>query len=454
MNIASTIARILLGVFFLLAGLVPFVFPSPPPQPGLAGEVSHALFASHWMQFVGFAQFLIGLSFLTNRYVPVALIMLAAFLYNSFAFHIGTSPPLLILPIVGTALWLLVALRYRALFAPIFAAKPAAVSFCLSAFVAVTSVMILAGVPSRATAASNWTVIVGGETPDNSVYANGFFPQALTIHTGDTVTWQFAGFHNVSFLSGAAAPAFAVKDGNDYVANPQVFLPVGGSTYDGTGFLGSGVPPSEKPFSYALTFTKAGHYEYACTLHPGMTGVVNVTDGGITETPEAALARGKTEQAASLAAGTKAFQGLDPQSAGTHVIVPLIGDKQARFSLLRFTRDPLVVATGTTVTWTIEDPFEVHTVTFAGDRKLPEFFTPQPQPGGAPKLLIDSVALTPTQTTSYDGTGWVNSGLLGAPGAPGNPPSSFSLTFTKPGRYVYWCLVHDHEGQQGVVIVK
>ena len=124
MIVASTIARILLGVLFLLAGLVPFVFPSPPPQPGLAGAVSHALFASHWMLFVGFAQFLIGISFLSNRFVPVALIIMAAFLYNSFAFHLTTSPALLPLPIVVTVLSLLIALPYRALFAPIFAAKP------------------------------------------------------------------------------------------------------------------------------------------------------------------------------------------------------------------------------------------------------------------------------------------------------------------------------------------
>jgi putative oxidoreductase len=122
--IASTIARILLGLAFVLAGLVPFVFPSPPPQPGMAGIVNHALFASHWMLFVGFAQLLIGISFLSNRFVPVALIMMAAFLYNSFAFHLGTSPALLPLPILATGLWLLVALQYRALFAPIFAAKP------------------------------------------------------------------------------------------------------------------------------------------------------------------------------------------------------------------------------------------------------------------------------------------------------------------------------------------
>lgn len=299
-----------------------------------------------------------------------------------------------------------------------------------------------------------WTVIVGGQTQDVSVYANGFFPREVTIHTGDTVTWQFAGFHNVTFLSGATPPPFAIKDGNNYYGNPLLFFPAGTNTYDGTGFRGSGVPPSDKPFTYSLTFTKPGRYEYGCTIHPGMSGVVNVVDGALSETPEAALARGRTEQAASVAAGTKAYANLNPQVTGSHVTVPLVGDRGDRFSLLRFTHDPLVITTGTTVTWTIQDPFEVHTVTFTSGAAVPEFFIPQPQPSGPPKLLLNGVALTPTSRTTYDGTGWVNSGLLAAPGSPGNSPSSFSLTFTKPGRYVYWCLVHHDAGQEGVIIVK
>lgn len=124
MSIASTIARILLGLLFTLAGIAQFVFRTPPPQPGLAGIVNHALYASHWILFVGFVQVLIGISFLSNRFVPVALIMLAAFLYNSFAYHLATSPIILPVWFAGTILWLLIALPYRALFAPIFAAKP------------------------------------------------------------------------------------------------------------------------------------------------------------------------------------------------------------------------------------------------------------------------------------------------------------------------------------------
>ena len=58
--------------------------------------------------------------------------------------------------------------------------------------------------------------------------------------------------------------------------------------------------------------------------------------------------------------------------------------------MLRFTRDPLTVPVGTTVTWTVNDPFEVHTVTFASGAQLPQFITPQPQPGGMPKIVLAS----------------------------------------------------------------
>jgi plastocyanin len=323
------------------------------------------------------------------------------------------------------------------------------------ALAAVASLFLVAGLSSAArSAVTNWTVVVGGQTQDISVYANGFFPRELTVRTGDTVVFQFAGVHNVTFLSGAAPPPLAIKSGNGYDGNPMVFLPAGSSTYDGTGFHNSGVALSDKPFSYSLTFTKAGRYEYACTLHPGMTGIINVVDGAVSETPEAAIARGKAEQAATIAAGMKAYDHLNPPSNGSNVVVNIVGSQHDRYSVLRFTRDPLVISVGTTVTWTVNDPFEVHTVTFASGAELPQFITPQAQPSGPPKILFSTAALTPTSAKTYEGTGWVNSGLLAAPGAPSGAPSSFSLTFTKPGRYVYWCVVHEEAHQAGVIVVK
>jgi putative oxidoreductase len=124
MKIATTVARLLLGVVFLFAGGSAFFISSPPPEPGLAGAFDDAFFKSHWVLFVAAAQLTLGAFMLINRFVPVALIILAAFLYNSFAFHVTMAQSSLWAPVVVFALWLLVALKYRALFAPIFVAAP------------------------------------------------------------------------------------------------------------------------------------------------------------------------------------------------------------------------------------------------------------------------------------------------------------------------------------------
>ena len=123
MKIASIVARIFLGLVFVAAGVAGFVV-APPPQPGFAGQFTTVVYASHFMNFISAAQIVIGILFLINRFVPVALIMLAAFIYNSFAFHATMAPIALFAPILLVVLFVLIALPYRALFAPLFVAKP------------------------------------------------------------------------------------------------------------------------------------------------------------------------------------------------------------------------------------------------------------------------------------------------------------------------------------------
>jgi putative oxidoreductase len=123
MNTVRTIARILLGLLFVAAGAAGLLI-APPPQPGLAGEFSTVVYASHFMSFVSAAQLLLGALLLVNRFVPVALIMLAAFIYNSFAFHSTMAQSAVVAPVVVAALLVVVAWPYRALFAPLFVARP------------------------------------------------------------------------------------------------------------------------------------------------------------------------------------------------------------------------------------------------------------------------------------------------------------------------------------------
>jgi plastocyanin len=319
-------------------------------------------------------------------------------------------------------------------------------TYLLSAVLALTTA-------PRPPSTTKWTVIVGGASADTSIYANAFFPRNITIGVGDTVGWTFEGFHNVAFLSGGAPPPFAVPEGDKTYWNPQMLFPAGGQSYDGTGYHTSGLPGPDGKLSYALTFTKLGRYEYDCTIHPGMRGTVIVTNQP-TGTPAAALKRGRAEQAATLAAGRAAFARLAVERNGSTFVVPLLGNSRERYSVLRFTREPLVVPLGSTVTWAMRDTFEVHTVTFTSGEKAPQFAVPEPQASGALKVLLNPKALTPTNTTQYDGTGYVNSGLLFPPGNPGKLPASFSLTFTKRGRFDYWCLVHADVGQRGVIVVQ
>ena len=136
-------------------------------------------------------------------------------------------------------------------------------TYLFSALLAMTT-------PTHAAPPIKWTVIVGGASADTSIYANAFFPQALEIGVGDTVTWIFEGFHNVALLGGGAAPPFAVPEGDKMYWNPLIVFPAGDQSYDGTGYHNSGLPGPDGRLSYTLTFTKAGRYSYICGIHSGM----------------------------------------------------------------------------------------------------------------------------------------------------------------------------------------
>jgi plastocyanin len=44
--------------------------------------------------------------------------------------------------------------------------------------------------------------------------------------------------------------------------------------------------------------------------------------------------------------------------------------------------------------------------------------------------------------------------MIFPPGNPAKFPSSYSLTFTTPGRFEYWCLIHADVGQRGTIVVQ
>lgn len=324
--------------------------------------------------------------------------------------------------------------------------------------VAAACILGLPAAPAHGGSGATWTVVVGGANPDSSVVSSAFFPHTLTVRVGDTVRWVFDRRwpeHTVTFLSGTTPPPPEIEEGGKSYVNPRVAFPAGGATYDGTGYHNSGMPPDPaQPFSYTLTFTKPGMFTYLCLLHPGQEGAV-IVKARTSETPREATARGRRELAGTLQAGERAYRRWAPSVHGKTVTIRLIGDPRAHWSVLRFTKASLVVARGTTVVWDMRDPQEIHAVTFPdGHARASEFVIPQPQPHGPPMLLENPQVVIRIPATSYAGTTLAGSGILLPPGAPGNPPTSYRLTFTEAGRFAYVCAVHAPQGMYGTIIVK
>jgi uncharacterized membrane protein YphA (DoxX/SURF4 family) len=121
MKIVSTIARVLLGVIFVVFGLNGFLqFLPAPPIPGIAGQFVGALFVSHYLVAIMFIQLVGGILLLANRYVPLALTILGAVIVNIFFFHAFMDPGGLPKAAVAIVLWLLVAYSVRSAFAGLF----------------------------------------------------------------------------------------------------------------------------------------------------------------------------------------------------------------------------------------------------------------------------------------------------------------------------------------------
>ena len=124
MKIASTIARYLAGVIFLVFGLNGFLnfIPLPPPA-GIAGQFMGALYVSHYLWVIFAFQVIAGVLLLVNRYVPLAVAVLAPVLVNILAFHALMAPGGLPLAIFVTLLWAIIFIDVRPAFSGLFQAR-------------------------------------------------------------------------------------------------------------------------------------------------------------------------------------------------------------------------------------------------------------------------------------------------------------------------------------------
>src|SRR5207248_7701164 len=89
MKILTIIARILLGLIFVVFGSNAFLhfIPMPPIPQTLAGDYTRVFFASGYVYVVGALQVIGGLLLLLGRFVPLGLTILGAILVNILIFR-------------------------------------------------------------------------------------------------------------------------------------------------------------------------------------------------------------------------------------------------------------------------------------------------------------------------------------------------------------------------------
>jgi uncharacterized membrane protein YphA (DoxX/SURF4 family) len=123
--IVTTIVRILLGLMFLVFGLNGFLnfMPAPKDMPQEIMTVMGALMKAGYMTVVSGAEVLIAALLLTNRFVPLALALLAPIIAGILTFHIFMAPATIVPGIVVTVMELYLAWAYRGAFRSTLRAK-------------------------------------------------------------------------------------------------------------------------------------------------------------------------------------------------------------------------------------------------------------------------------------------------------------------------------------------
>jgi uncharacterized membrane protein YphA (DoxX/SURF4 family) len=119
------IVRVLLGLMFLFFGLNGFLnfIPAPKDMPADIMSVVSALMKGGYMTVVSGTEVLVAAMLLLNRFVPLALAMLAPILVGILTFHVALEPATIAPAIVVLVMELYLAFAYRRAFRPMLAMK-------------------------------------------------------------------------------------------------------------------------------------------------------------------------------------------------------------------------------------------------------------------------------------------------------------------------------------------
>jgi plastocyanin len=316
------------------------------------------------------------------------------------------------------------------------------------------------------TGPQKFTVVVDGPSTlgaENYVFGT-YFPSNLNVRPGDTITYDNRSSNDIHTVT------FGVKDDRSdqpptvlktRQANPVVFGPcyttaparpnitcppptAGQPEYTGKGFWNSGVimptalPPEAGPKTTTVKLAAdiaPGTYMVACLLHPNMEhGVTVVGSDAERQSPAEVAAAADRELGAAKAQGTSiAIPTAGPTASGANVAS---GWSNKLVAVNRFHPEVVTIKAGQTVTWRVASDWMPHTVSFQ-----PPFKSP-----AEPNALLPSGVKPGGKFAG----GESHSGIFGPP--PDGLTDTFTLTFTKTGKYAYLCLLHP--GMAGTVEVS
>lgn len=120
------VVRILLGLTFFVFGLNGFLnFLPQPPMPAAAGAFIGGLVSTGYLfPLLKGTEVIVGLLLLSNRFVPLALTLIAPVIVNIVAFHVFLVPgPAMVVFLLASEIYL--AWAYRDAFRGVLAARNA-----------------------------------------------------------------------------------------------------------------------------------------------------------------------------------------------------------------------------------------------------------------------------------------------------------------------------------------
>ncbi len=124
-RIVTAIVRMLLGLVFLVFGLNGFLsfMPQPKDLPPEVMNVMGALTQAGYMKVVSGAEVIVAVLLLTNRFVPLALALLAPIVVGIITFHVAMARATIGPGMVVLIMEIYLAWAYRGAFRPMLRGK-------------------------------------------------------------------------------------------------------------------------------------------------------------------------------------------------------------------------------------------------------------------------------------------------------------------------------------------